>query len=75
MAANNVNWGVVVMLLTCYVIAFGLAIAAEEHRAQVHFPQPVHFPLYFAQISPHISIKWILSPKPKKIFDQKNMKP
>ncbi|KAG0553408.1 hypothetical protein M758_12G010000 [Ceratodon purpureus] len=34
MAANNVNWGVVVMLLTCYIIAFGLAIAAEEHRAQ-----------------------------------------
>ncbi|KAG0624267.1 hypothetical protein M758_3G235200 [Ceratodon purpureus] len=34
MAANKVNWAVVVMLLTCYVIAFALAIAAEEHRAQ-----------------------------------------
>lgn len=37
MAANKVNWGVVVMLLTCYIIAFGLAIAAEENRAQVRF--------------------------------------
>lgn len=35
MAANKVNWPVVVMLLTCYVIAFALAIAAEQHRAQV----------------------------------------
>lgn len=44
MAGNNVNWIVVVTLLSCYIIAFGLAIAAEEHRAQVSlFPQSTIF--------------------------------
>jgi hypothetical protein len=31
----KINWGVVLGLLVCYIIAFSLAIAAEQHRSKV----------------------------------------
>ncbi len=31
----KINWGVVLGLLVCYLIAFSLAIAAEQHRSKV----------------------------------------
>lgn len=39
--AAKVNWPVAAALLLCYIIAFGLAVAAEEHRSQVR----IHFTL------------------------------
>jgi Na+/glutamate symporter len=31
----KINWGVVLGLFVCYLIAFSLAIAAEQHRSKV----------------------------------------
>jgi ribosome biogenesis protein Tsr3 len=56
MAANKVNWAVVAMLLTCYVIAFALAIAAEEHRAQVIITPEFSFSTNFLTNVKHLRI-------------------